>query len=101
MKDIRMMIPYKQAENIVNSLIEMGYDVVILEGCLNNNYFCEVGENNLKLGKKKLRKYLIIVEKYINEWSSGLEMLLTDSQEKYYETLNLFQSGLQECMEGI
>lgn len=87
MKDIRVMIPYQQAENIVNSLIGMGYNVGILEGCLNDNYFCEVGENNLKLGRKKLRRYLIIVEKYINEWSSGQEMLLTDNQEKYYDML--------------
>lgn len=100
MKDIRMMISHQQAENIVNSLIKMGYDVEILEGCLNNNYFCEVGENNLKLGRKKLRKYLIITEKYINEWSNGLEMLLTDNQEKYYDTFNLFRADLQEYMEG-
>ena len=90
MKDVKMMIPYKQAENIVNSLIKMGYDVEILEGSLKDNYFCEVGENNLKLGRKKLRKYLTITEKYINEWSSGLEMLLTDSQETYYDMLNMF-----------
>ena len=83
MKDVRMTIQLQQAENIVNSLVEMGYNVEILEGSLNDNYFCEVGENNLKLGRKKLRKYLIIIEKYINEWSSGLEMLLTDNKKTY------------------
>lgn len=83
MKDYRKEISSRQADVIVNYFIENGYDVAYDDGTLIGNYFIEVGENYLKLGRIKLRKYIIIVEKFLNEWSSTLEMILTDSEELF------------------
>lgn len=83
MKDYRTEISSGTADNIVNYFVQNGFDVVCKEGALLDNYCINVGENVLRIGKVKVRKYLIIVEKYMNEWSSSLEMILTDNIETY------------------
>lgn len=83
MKDYRTEISSGCANNVVNYFIENGFNVEYKEGVLLDNYCIEVGENKLKFGKVKVRKYIIIVEKYLNEWSSSLEMILTDKKETY------------------
>lgn len=83
MKDYRTEISSGCANNVVNYFIENGFNVECREGALLDNYCIEVGENKLKIGKVKVRNYLIIVEKYLNEWSSSLEMILTDNKETY------------------
>jgi len=83
MKDYRTKISSQQANSITSYFIENDYDVVCAEGSLIDNYLIKVGENNLKLGKVKLRKYIIIIGKYLNEWSSTLEMILTDNEEMF------------------
>ena len=62
MKDVRMRIDLKSCDNIVQALQKRNYDVECVEGCLLDNYFCELGESNLKLSRWKLRKYLIIIK---------------------------------------
>lgn len=83
MKDYRTEISSGSADDIVNYFVQNGFDVVCKEGALLDNYCIEVGENKLKIGKVKVRNYLIIVEKFLNEWSSSLELILTDSKEIY------------------
>ena len=88
MEDYRMEISLQQAEHIANYFLQNGYDVIYEDGCLVGNYLIHIGENNLKLGKVKLRKYIIILEKYLNEWCSTLEMILTDNErlfESFYD----------------
>lgn len=38
-----------------------------------------------------MRKYMMIVERYVNEWTSALELILTDSAEKFENTFNAFR----------
>lgn len=97
MKDVRMIIDLKSCDNIIQGLQERNYDVECVEGSLLDNYFCEVGENNLKLSRWKLRKYLIVLERFVNEWTSTLELILTDNAETYY---NLYNSYTENVMEG-
>lgn len=89
MKDYRIEISSNSANNIVKYFEFHGFNVECKEGVLLDNYCIEVGENNLKIGKVKVRKYIIIIEKYINEWSSSLEMILTDSKEIYERFWNI------------
>lgn len=49
MKDVRMRITMEKCDNIVNALQERNYDVECVPGGTLDNYFCEVGESNLKL----------------------------------------------------
>ena len=86
MKDVRIQISIHQADTIVNSLMSRGYDVEEIPGGLFDNYFCEIGNSTLKLGRYKMRKYMIIVEHYVNELTSALELILTDSTEKFKNT---------------
>ena len=97
MKDVRMSISLKSCDNIVQALQKRNYDVECVEGCLLDNYFCELGENNLKLSRWKFRKYMAIVERFVNTWTSKLELILTDSEETYY---NLYNSYTKNVMEG-
>lgn len=90
MKDVRMQISMHQADIIINGLMSRGYDVEEIPGGLLDNYFCEIGNNTLKLGRYKMRKYMMIVERYVNEWTSALELILTDSVEKFESTFNAF-----------
>lgn len=97
MKDVRMTISLKSCDNIVQALQERNYDVECVEGSLLDNYFCEIGENTLKVGRWKLRKYMIILERYVNEWTSTLELILTDSEETYY---SLYDKYMKEYTEN-
>lgn len=96
MKDVRMAISLKSCDNIVQALQDRNYDVECAEGCLLDNYFCEFGKSNLKLSRWKLRKYLIVLERFVNTWTSALELILTDNVEIYY---NLYNSYTENVME--
>ena len=101
MKDVRMRITMENCNNIVNALQERNYDVECVPGGLLDNYFCEVWESNLKLYRWKLRKYLIVLEHFVNEWSSELELILTDNAETYYNLYNSYmESYTENVMEG-
>lgn len=93
MKDVRMGITMGTCNNIVNALQERNYDIECVPGGLLDNYFCEIGENNLKLSRWKLRKYLIVLERFVNEWSSDLELILTDNAETYYNLYNSYMES--------
>lgn len=97
MKDVRMKITMQTCNNIVNVLQKRNYDVECVPGGLLDNYFCEVSESNLKLSRWKLRKYLIVLERFVNTWTSELELILTDNVETYY---NLYNSYTKNVMEG-
>lgn len=98
MKDVRMRITMETCDNIVNSLQERNYDVEYVPGGTLDNYFCEVGESNLKLSRWKLRKYLIVLERFVNTWTSTLELILTDNVETYY---NLYNSYMESYTENV
>ena len=91
MKDVRMQVSMHQADMIINGLMSHGYDVEEIPGGLLDNYFCEIGNSTLKLGRYKMRKYMMIVECYVNEWTSTLELILTESTEKFENTFNAFR----------
>lgn len=93
MKDVRMKITMQTCNNIVNVLQKRNYDVECVLGGTLDNYFCEVGESNLKLSRWKLRKYLIVLERFVNEWSSELELILTDDAETYYNLYNSYMES--------
>ena len=94
MKDYRTIISSDTVENICDVLADYLEDS--FEGCLLDNYFFSVGNNNLKLGRVKLRKYVMILEKGLNEWSSCYELYMTDSEKKYRELYDMYYKEREE-----
>ena len=84
------VIDLKGAENIANYFLDNGYDVEVSEGCMLDSYFIEVGENNLKIGRAKVRKYIMIIDEYVNEWTSRLKLIMTDDYNKFSEVRNSY-----------
>ena len=85
--------------SLIAALEKIGYEPHEIPGSLQDNWICYIGENSgLKIGRFKLRKYLIVREVYENPWSSGLELILTDDDgdwkawsrhyEKYLDDLD-------------
>lgn len=91
MKDYKTQVTGIQANSIVEFFTTHGCNSIITqEGTLQDNYCLDIGENTYKMGRTKVRKYLIIVEKYLNEWSSCLELIMTDNENtynKYYDSM--------------
>lgn len=89
MNDVRMEITSDTAENITTALLES--IVYTCQGTLQDNTFFIVGKNNLKLGRYKIRKYVVIMEKCLNEWSSCLELFMTDNEKKFNQLMGKYQ----------
>lgn len=79
-KDIVKYIGLATCDKIVDMANAENLEVIQFDGCLLDDYVI-YNHDTLKVGRA-IRKYMIIQEYYINEWSSGLELLLTDSDKK-------------------
>ena len=96
MKKVSWSISKGYADSLLNTLAEKGFEARMIPGCLLDNWICYIGENALKLGRFKLRKYLIIREIYKNEWSSGLELILTDDESTWKAWERHYENSLKE-----
>lgn len=76
----------------INRLLFNGtyaFNVDIIQGCLNDNYFIDDWNLGIKFNRGrsvKPRKHLIILDSFLNEWSSDSILILTDNDKKYFET---------------
>lgn len=87
-KTYRETLSVQIGDNIIQQLQNKGYEYAdFSEGCLVDNHLFFL-DDKVKIGNIKARKYLFFVEKYLNEWSSCYEMVLTDSQKVYDELYN-------------
>lgn len=99
MKAVSWGISRTYADALLKCLAENGFQCLEIPGVLQDNYICDFGECNshrLKLGRYKLRKYLLIREVYKNEWSSGLELELTDDDSVYEAWLKHYENYMKE-----
>ena len=102
MKTVTFRITMEQANNLVNQLAELGYMSFCIPGVLQDNFICDLGINHgLKMGRFKCRKYILIREIYLNEWSSGLELELTDDDSVYEAWMKHYENYLKENGEEI
>lgn len=100
MKTVSWRISSEQAENLVYQLVELGYMSFCIPGVLQDNFICDLGVNHgLKIGRFKCRKYILIREVALNEWSSDLELELTDDDSVYEAWMKHYERHLAE-MEG-
>lgn len=102
MKTVTFRITMEQANNLVNQLAELGYMSFCIPGVLQDNFICDLGINHgLKMGRFKMRKYVLTREVYLNEWSSGLELELTDNDSVYEAWMKHYENYLKENGEEI
>ena len=50
----------------------------------------------MRWGRVKLKKYGMILEKGLNEWSSVNELYMTDSEKKYRELFDMYYKDREE-----
>ena len=79
-KDIIKNIDLETCNKILDMANSQGLEVIQFDGCLLDDYII-YNHDTLKVGRA-IRKYMIIQSYYINDWSGGLELLLTDSDKK-------------------
>lgn len=96
MKDYSTVLDSKQVDEIMdhfsNNYLGNGRDVTpeIIPGSLLDNYFFE-DMSRFNFNSAKPRKHWIILEEYLNEWSSQYRLTMTDNSEKFYDTLNNYR----------
>ena len=94
MKDYRTIIDNDTVEMFCTTLNDYLEDS--FEGCMLDNYFFDIGNNNMRWGRVKPRKYVMILEKGLNEWSSVNELYMTDSEKKYRELFDMYYKDREE-----
>lgn len=97
MKTVSWKISMEQADALVASLFDNGFEPLCIPGSLQDNWICYIGENsNYKMGRYKLRKYILIREVYENTWSSGLELELTDDDSVFEAWIRHYEEYMEE-----
>lgn len=89
MKRVEIDINLKQSNEIISGLSNAGhYADEVVPGALLDNVFFDLGpDRGLKIGRKKLRRYVMLLEHYVNTWSSSTKFIMTDSEKEYRDTL--------------
>lgn len=84
-------IDKKVLDKILDKANDMDLNILITPGSLLDNYLINNLNNNNKmmtLGNGKPHKYIMIVEIYVNEWSSRWDIITTNSfhrVKKYFD----------------
>ena len=95
-KTVEMAIDLKLQDSLVEIAAKHDLEMVFCPGALLDNVIVYDYDGILKLGKYKPRKYYITVVKHLNEWSSGLQLIMTDSDKIVQEYEELFMNWQYE-----
>lgn len=89
MKDYAKQITYDSLNSFVNYATEQGYDIEVIEGVLNDTCIIFNPSKDLSIKGVKAREYIILYPKYASAWHNTFHILMTDSEEKMQEFLQL------------
>ena len=95
---VRMLISLDTCDKIITSMIDLGFDVLTIDGALLDNHFIET-DKTIRLFNYKPRKYIMINAIYRNSWTSDLELVLTDCDLLANEWLSDYEEFTRECEE--
>lgn len=90
MKDYKVYTNLETQNKITDFFLSLGYTPLYIEGVLNDTTIFEIDEidrKKYKLGRVKLRKYLILGYEFRNGHSNDLYIHLTDNDEIFNEWL--------------
>lgn len=95
MKDYKKSIRLIDQESILSSLTKYeACELEFREGILNDAYLFDTKdfkERGFKLGRAKMRAYLVLGYEYQNCWNNLLYVFMTDSKEEAYK-------AYEECL---
>lgn len=84
-------IDKKVLDKILDKVNEIDLPILIEEGCLIDNYLIRNLNNRnqaITLANGKAYKYIMIVEVYVNEWSSRWDIITTNSFHRVKKYFN-------------
>lgn len=87
-KDFKEVVTMAGYNKIIDLACNNNMIVDIYQGCLLDNVII-VNDDIIKIGRKT-RKYLIMVEKYLNCWTSNIELIGTDDEQTYNKWVEKF-----------
>ena len=87
MKDLSYEINLEDCNNVMQLASDKGYEMFVIEGGLMDDIMI-VDNKDIRVGRAKPREYIIIRAKFLNTWSSGLVMTMTDNEELADEFYN-------------
>ena len=91
-KDFKEQISLKEFDNILGQACNFELDFDVYEGSLLDN--ATITNDEVKKIGRKTRKYLIMVEKYLNCWTSTIELIGTDNEQTYDKWVNRFGNSI-------
>lgn len=95
MRDYKTMIDLETSDKFVSKALELGLQVEMIEGVLNDDYLI-FNNNRLSANGIKARKYIIIYAQYRNSQSNDLYLLMTDKEEKATQFMQRQERELAE-----
>lgn len=81
MKDLEKIISAEACEKILALARKNDYEIELFEGGLLDSYLINYNKT-ISINRAKPRRFIAILEEYVNEWSSQLRLLQTDNEEK-------------------
>lgn len=79
----------KEQEDIISDLLNKGLEGYQIIGNLKDNW---IFENYLNIKVKGMTpKYILMIERFINTWTSTVDLILTDDREKFDYYYNLYE----------
>ncbi|WP_239704901.1 hypothetical protein [Mammaliicoccus sp. E-M24] len=85
-KTITYNITNRDIDKILELCSQLEIDFDVVERALNDE-FIFYSNNAIKIGRV-FRKYMIVRDIYVNEWTSKLVLIMTDSEKEYQKHYN-------------
>lgn len=96
LKTVEILTDNEAQQEIIKMATDSELFVREVPGALTDNYIIYDNES-IRIGNRmKPRKYIIMTAKYLNEWSSGVNLIMTDSEKVLESYENLFDEWERE-----
>ena len=85
-----MRVSWENAQSILLYAEEKGCPIDYFEGCLLDN-FVIYDAKCINVDNAEPREFIILREVYLNEWSSEIEVIMTDDEKKVEDFISQFE----------
>ena len=101
MKDYKRYTTLENTTNLLQQFAELDCDIFTIEGGLNDTHLIitEHLQGSHKMGRIKLRKYMILGHEFASEYHNHLYMQLTDNDKVFDELYKEHEEQVQEIVE--
>ena len=101
MKDYKRYTNLENTTSLLQQFAELDCDIFTIEGALNDTHLIVTDgiRESHKLGRVKLRKYMILGHEFASEYHNHLYMQLTDNDKVFDELYKEFDEQVQEIIE--